>query len=289
MKRKTKQLLLFFILVFSVTIVSAQQKQVTGTVKDSKGAPVANASYIVKGTKNGGITDENGHFSVSVKNSGAVLIFSSVNYETKEVAVGQNTSLEVTLEPAVSSLNEVVVTALGIQKQKKSLGYAVQEVKGKTLVEARELNLVNDLSGKVAGLQVTRSGNGPGGSSQITLRGNNSLTGLSQPLIVVDGVPMDNSTGRVGIGASNGFYNTSLDMGNGLSDINPDDIASISVLKGPAAAALYGSLGGNGVILITTKTGHKQPGLGLTVSSSVGFESIFTNPDMQNTVGQGSQ
>ena len=289
MKRKTKQLLLFFILVFSVTIVSAQQKQVTGTVKDSKGAPVANASYIVKGTKNGGITDENGHFSVSVKNSGAVLIFSSVNYETKEVAVGQNTSLEVTLEPAVSSLNEVVVTALGIQKQKKSLGYAVQEVKGKTLVEARELNLVNDLSGKVAGLQVTRSGNGPGGSSQITLRGNNSLTGLSQPLIVVDGVPMDNSTGRVGIGASNGFYNTSLDMGNGLSDINPDDIASISVLKGPAAAALYGSLGGNGVILITTKTGHKQPGLGLTVSSSVGFESIFTNPDMQNTFGQGSQ
>jgi TonB-linked SusC/RagA family outer membrane protein len=289
MKRKTKQLLLFFTLFFSVTIVSAQQKQVTGTVKDSNGAPVANASYIVKGTKTGGVTDENGHFSVSVKNSGAVLVFSSVNYQTKEVPVGQNTTLDVTLQPEVSSLNEVVVTALGIQKQKKSLGYAVQEVKGKTLVDARELNLVNDLSGKVAGLQVTRSGNGPGGSSQITLRGNNSLTGLSQPLIVVDGVPMDNSTGRVGIGASNGFYNTSLDMGNGLSDINPDDIASISVLKGPAAAALYGSLGGNGVILITTKTGKKQPGLGITVSSSVGFESIFTNPDMQNTFAQGSQ
>ncbi|HEU5053410.1 MAG TPA: SusC/RagA family TonB-linked outer membrane protein [Hanamia sp.] len=289
MKRKTKQLLLFFTLFFSVTIVSAQEKQVTGSVNDINGAPVPNASYIVKGTTKGGITDANGHFSVSVKNSGAVLVFSSVNYQTKEVPVGQNTTLDVTLQPAVSSLNEVVVTALGIQKQKKSLGYAVQEVKGKTLVDARELNLVNDLSGKVAGLQITRSGNGPGGSSQITLRGNNSLTGLSQPLIVVDGVPMDNSTGRVGIGATNDFWNPSIDMGNGLSDINPDDIASISVLKGPAAAALYGSLGGNGVILITTKTGHKQPGLGITVSSSVGFESIFTNPDMQSTFAQGSQ
>ena len=111
---------------------------------------------------------------------------------------------------------------------------------------------------------------------------------MSQPLIVVDGIPMDNSTGRVGVGASNGFFNTTLDQGNGLSDINADDIASISVLKGPAAAALYGSLGGNGVILITTKTGRKQPGLGITVASSVGFESIFTNPDLQNEYAQGS-
>src|SRR6185312_61125 len=171
---------------------------------------------------------------------------------------------------------------------KRSLGYSIQEVKGQTLVDSRETNLVNDLSGKVAGLQVVRSGNGPAGSSQIVLRGNNSLTGLSQPLIVVDGVPMDNSTGRVGIGAYDGFYNSTLDMGNGLSDINPEDIASISVLKGPAAAALYGSLGGNGVILITTKTGKKQPGLGVSVSSSVGFESIFTRPKMQDSYAQGS-
>ncbi|MBE7174458.1 MAG: SusC/RagA family TonB-linked outer membrane protein, partial [Williamsia sp.] len=125
--------------------------------------------------------------------------------------------------------------------------------------------------------------------SQILLRGNNSLTGLSQPLIVIDGIPVDNTTGRVGLGASNGFYNTTLDQGNTLSDINPEDIASISVLKGPTAAALYGSLGGNGVILITTKTGKKQSGLGISVSSSVGFESIFTSPDMQNEYAQGSQ
>jgi TonB-dependent SusC/RagA subfamily outer membrane receptor len=288
MKQKSKRLLLFLFMFFCVVITSAQERQITGTVKNTDGTPIANASYIIKGTNIGGLTDENGHFNITVKSPKAVLVLSSVNFKTKELTVGKNTLVDITLEPADNSLTEVVVTALGIQKQKKSLGYSIQEVKGSTLVEARETNLVNDLSGKVSGLQVVRSGNGPGGSSQIVLRGNNSLTGLSQPLIVVDGIPMDNSTGRVGIGASNGFYNTTLDMGNGLSDINPDDIASISVLKGPAAAALYGSLGGNGVILITTKTGKKQPGLGITFSSSVGFESIFTNPDMQNLYGQGS-
>jgi TonB-linked SusC/RagA family outer membrane protein len=288
MKQHSKHLLLFLTFLFSVTIGMAQEKQVSGTVKDNQGAPLPNVSYLVKGSKQGGVTDENGHFSVTVKNSKATLVFSSVNFTTKEVPVGSNSSFTVTLAPADNSLTEVVVTALGIQKSKKSLGYSVQEVKGQVLVDAREPNLVNDLSGKVAGLQVVRGGNGPAGSSQILLRGNNSLTGLSQPLIVVDGIPMDNSTGRVGVGASNGFFNTTLDQGNGLSDINADDIASISVLKGPAAAALYGSLGGNGVILITTKTGRKQPGLGITVSSSVGFESIFTNPSMQNEYAQGT-
>lgn len=288
MKQKSKQLLLFLSVFFWAAIVSAQQKQISGTVKNSNGSPLSSATYLVKGTKTGGVTDENGHFTVMVKGPKAVLVFSSVSFKTKEIQVGGQSVLEVTLEPADNNLTEVVVTALGIQKQKKSLGYAVQEVKGQTLVEAREPNLVNDLSGKVAGLQIVRSGNGPGGSSQITLRGNNSLTGASQPLIVVDGVPMDNATGRVGIGSTNDFWNPSIDMGNGLSDINADDIASISVLKGPAAAALYGSLGGNGVILITTKTGRKQPGLGISVSSSVGFESIFTNPKMQNLFAQGS-
>ncbi|MDQ6761370.1 MAG: TonB-dependent receptor plug domain-containing protein, partial [Bacteroidota bacterium] len=289
MKKQSKRLLLFLPMFFCVVFSFAQEKQVSGTVKDRDGNALANVSYIIKGTKAGGTTDANGNFNVSVKGPKAVLLFTSVNFKPQEVTAGEGANLSITLEPAVSSLNEVVVTALGIRKEKKSLGYSVQEVKGEKLVESREVNLVNDLTGKVSGLQVVRSGNGPAGSSQILLRGNNSLTGLSQPLIVVDGIPMDNSTGRVGIGASNGFYNTTLDQGNGLSDINPEDIASISVLKGPAAAALYGSLGGNGVILITTKTGKKQPGLGITVSSSVGFESIFANPDMQNEYAQGSQ
>lgn len=288
MKKMTMRFVLCMLLNFAMVMAMAQQKKVSGTVKDDKGNPVAGATYHIKGTNISGATDINGNFSVEVPNENAVLEFTSVNFKAKEITVGNSSVLNVVMEQANSNLSEVVVTALGIQKQKKSLGYSIQEVKGATLVEARETNLVNDLSGKVAGLQVVRSGNGPGGSSQIVLRGNNSLSGISQPLIVVDGVPMDNATGRVGIGAYDGFFNSTLDMGNGLSDINPDDIASVSVLKGPAAAALYGSLGANGVILITTKTGKKQPGLGITVSSSVGFESIFTKPEMQNLYAQGS-
>ncbi len=288
MKKLTQKLLLCVLLSCCVALARAQERTITGTVRDNNGAPIDKASVLVKGTTKGVATNATGDFNITVNGPSAVLEISSVNFKSKEITVGKSSTVNVVLEGGIGTIQEVVVTALGIQKSKKSLGYAVQEVKGQTLVEARELNLVNDLSGKVAGLQVVRAGNGPTGSSQILLRGNNSLTGLSQPLIVVDGIPMDNSTGRVGIGASNGFFNTSLDQGNGLSDINADDIASISVLKGPAAAALYGSLGGNGVILITTKTGKKQPGLGITVSSSVGFESIFTNPDMQNDYAQGT-
>lgn len=289
MKKITQKLLLSTFLCFCAIISFAQQREITGTVKGSNGAPVANASVLVKGTTKGVATNAEGHFTITVISPKSVLVISSVDFETREVTVGDRSSLDVELQPsATTALNEVVVTALGVQKSKKSLGYAVQEVKGSSLVEAREVNLVNDLSGKVAGLQVTRSGDGPGGSSKITLRGNNSLTGDNQPLIVVDGIPMQNATGRVGIGGTNDFYNPSLDMGNGLSDINPDNIATITVLKGPAAAALYGSRAGNGVILITTKTGKKEPGLGITVSSSIGFSSIFTNPKIQNSFGQGS-
>ncbi|HSV10500.1 MAG TPA: TonB-dependent receptor plug domain-containing protein, partial [Hanamia sp.] len=288
MKKITQKLLLSIFLCFCVAIAFGQQREITGTIKDKNGSPVANASVQVKGTATGTASNTSGDFTIKVSGTNPVLEISSVNFKTKDVPVDAQTHLNVTLEGGVGSLQEVVVTALGIQRAKKSLGYSIQQVSGQTLTEAREPNLVNDLTGKVSGLQVVRSGNGPGGSSQILLRGNNSLSGTSQPLIVVDGVPMDNSTGRVGIGATNDFWNPSLDMGNGLSDINADDIASISVLKGPAAAALYGSLGGNGVILITTKTGRKQPGLGISISSSVGFESIFTNPQMQNSYAQGS-
>lgn len=289
MKKITQKLLLSAFLCFCTAISFAQQREITGTVKDNKGTPLANVSVLIKGTNRGTTTDANGTFSISSSSANPVLEISSVNYNSREVAVGKQTNIAVTLESGSNALQEVVVTALGIQRSKKSLGYSVQQVSGQTLSESKEVNLVNDLTGKVSGLQVVRSGNGPGGSSQIILRGNNSLSSTpSQPLIVVDGVPMDNSTGRVGIGATNDFWGASLDMGNGLSDINADDIASISVLKGPAAAALYGSLGGNGVILITTKTGKKQSGLGVSISSSVGIESIFTNPEMQNSFAQGT-
>ncbi|MEI9912763.1 MAG: TonB-dependent receptor plug domain-containing protein [Bacteroidota bacterium] len=282
---KNKQLIIVFLLLLtSNTILLAQgRRTITGVVNDNNGKPLPSATVSVKGTAQSVVTDESGRYSITVDNSNAVLVFSSVSFTSKEIAVGSSNSLNAKLETAAGELSEVVVTALGIKREKKSLGYAVQEVKGETLVSAKEPNLANALSGKIAGLQVVRSSDGPAGSSKILLRGSNSLTGSNQPLIVVDGIPIDNFTGA----PDNGYWNRSLDMGNGIADINPDDIESLSVLKGPSAAALYGSRAGNGVILITTKSGRKQNGLGVTVSSSLGVESIFTNPEMQNSFGQG--
>ena len=284
MKNVTQRLLLFLMMSFCTAALFAQQRQVSGTVKDGTGNPVVGASVLEKGTTNGVSSDELGNFTITVAGNNAVLVISSVGFESQEITVGSNTSLAISMAAGTGSLDEVVVTALGIKRQKKSLGYAVQEVKGSTLADARETNMTNALTGKVAGLQVVRSSNGAGGSSKIILRGFNSLTGDNQPLIVVDGIPINNFTGTT----ENGYFGAGYDMGNGLGDISADDIESMSVLKGPSAAALYGSRAGNGVILITTKTGRKQPGIGLTVSANVGFENIFLQPETQNVFGQGS-
>lgn len=266
--------------------VSAQEKKwVSGILRDPRGNPVASATIVEKGTTNQSLSDGEGAFRLQVA-SNATLVISSIGFASLETPVSGSATFNLTLQPTASDLNEVVVTALGVKRQKKSLGYAVQEVKGTALLDAREPNLTNALSGVVAGLQVIRSSTGPAGSSKITLRGNNSLTGKNQPLIVVDGVPIDNFIGLAN--NNNDFFNPGLDMGNGLADINAADIESVSVLKGPSAAALYGSRAGNGVILVTTKTGRKQNGLGISVSSTVGVESIFTHPDRQTSFGMGS-
>ena len=260
-----------------------QTSTCTGIVKDATGETVIGASVVVKGTTNGTITGLDGDFSLSGVKKGDIIQISFVGYQTMEIPFdGQ--PINVTLKDDTQTLEEVVVTALGIKREKKALGYAQQELKGDALVASRESNLTNSLSGKVAGLQVVRGSGGPGSSSKIVLRGNSSISGTNQPLIVVDGVPMDNFTG----GVEDAWGNNGVDMGNGLSDINPDDIESMSVLKGASAAALYGSRAGNGVILITTKTGKKQDGLGITVTSSVTAETMFMNPELQNTYGQGS-
>ncbi|ATL48036.1 SusC/RagA family protein [Chitinophaga caeni] len=290
MKRWLSLLLLTCFAALCSHDVSAQEKKwVTGTVKDTTGTPVIFARVHEKGTANQVPTDEKGAFRIQVAD-GATLEISSMGYESAQVIVGQG-SLNITLQYASKGLNEVVVTALGISREKKAIGYSMQEVKGGDLVNAREVNVTNALSGKVAGLQVMRSSNGPAGSSKILLRGNNSLTGDNQPLIVVDGVPINNASGGLRTSA-NGTANVDMwepgmDAGNGLSDINPNDIENVSVLKGPAAAALYGSRAGNGVILITTKTGRKTPGLGITVTQTNGFESLFLKPEIQSTFGQG--
>ena len=260
----------------------ADKITVQGTVVDATGEPLIGVSVLELGTTNGAITDIDGKFSLSVA-SGSKLELSYIGYKSIQVEAKADLGV-ITLSEDTEVLEEVVVTALGIKREKKALGYAMQEVKGESLVASREANIANALSGKIAGVQITRSSNGPGGSSKIQLRGANSVTGMNQPLIVVDGVPMDNFTGS----DNADFYNPSLDMGNGLSDINPEDIESMSVLKGASAAALYGSRAGNGVILITTKKGTKREGLGITVSASVSAETIFMKPNMQKSFGQGT-
>lgn len=285
MKRTERFLSVLFALLLSNSLLFAQVKRtITGVVTDNTGKPVPSATVSVAGSTMAATTDENGRYSISVDKANAVLIFSSISFGTKEVTVGSANTLDVSLDLAATDLGEVVVTtALGIKRQKKSLGYAVQEIRGGVLADAKETNLTNALSGKVAGLQVMRSSNGAGGSSKIVLRGNSSLTGSNQPLIVVDGIPIDNFTGTT----ENGYWGAGFDRGNGLGDISPDDIESMQVLKGPAAAALYGARAGNGVIQITTKSGRKQTGLGINFSATYGVESIFIQPELQNSYGQG--
>ena len=262
-----------------------QDADCKGVVIDATGEPVIGASVIVKGkTGAGTVTDIDGNFTLKNVKKGETLRITSLGMTPVEV-VYNGSNVKVTLKDDSKALDEVVVTALGIKRERKSLGYAIQDVKGDAILNSHENNVANALTGKIAGVQITRSSNGPGGSSKIQLRGNNSVTGLNQPLIVVDGVPMDNFTGA----DNNDYWNPSADMGNGLSDINPEDIESMSVLKGASAAALYGSRAGNGVILITTKSGRQTKGLGITVTGTVSAESVFMKPDMQTTYGQGTQ
>jgi TonB-linked SusC/RagA family outer membrane protein len=280
-----KTILLFLICMgFCITSIYAQNLKITGVVtSQTDGATLPGVSIIVKSTSTGTTTDDNGNYSIEVP-QGAILVFSFLGMLPEEVSIESSGVYNVVLMPDLIMMQEVVVTALGIKREKKSLGYAIQEVSGDVLLETKETNIANSLTGKVSGLQVVRSSSGPAGSSKIVIRGHSSLTGDNQPLIVVDGMPLNNFTGA----QNNDYWNPSLDMGSGIADLNPEDIESISVLKGASAAALYGSRAGNGVILITTKKGSSQPGLGITFSSSLGVESVFTHPELQNSFGQGN-
>lgn len=280
------QKLLKLMFVFCLLSMQSLQAQstITGTITDSAtGIPLGGANVLEKGTANGVSTDFDGNYSITVSGSTATLVISYIGYTSQEIAVNNQSTINVALVEDASQLEEVVVTALGIKRERKSLGYAVQEIKGASVVEAREPNMVNALSGKITGLQIVKSSNGPAGSSKIVLRGYSSLTGDNQPLIVVDGTPLDNFTGS----SNEGFWAPEADLGNGIADINPEDIETLSVLKGASAAALYGSRAGNGVILITTKTGKSNKGLGISYSATTGFQSIFMKPDLQDSFGQG--
>lgn len=264
------------------------QHSVGGIIIDNEKQPVVGATVRIANTTNGTITDVKGEFKLAVKQADTLEI-SYVGFKSKSIVVGNQTFFEITLEEDVENLNEVVVTALGIKREKKALGYSVQQLDGESLSENRNTNLINGLAGKAAGVQVTGANNGLGSSSRIVIRGENSLNiNSNSPLIVVDGSPINNNVYGTG-GAADSQANMPTDFGNGAADINPDDIASISILKGAAASALYGSRAANGVILITTKSGAGNEGLRVNVSSSIMFSDPLVLPELQGQYGGGWQ
>lgn len=274
--------LLFVFCLFGFQHAQAQIT-VKGTVTDAKsGFPLPGANIVVKGTTNGISSDMDGKYSISVPNQSAILVFSYIGSAPKEVVVGNQTTINVSLAEDAEQLGEVVVTALGIKREKKAITYSAQNVNIDEISEARSLNVVNSLSGKVAGLNFSTTSNGVGSSSRITLRGNRSLNGNNQPMYVVDGVPLSNGSTT---------DNSDVDTGgttqpDGISNINPEDIASMTVLKGPSAAALYGSRAANGVIIITTKSGAKGK-TQISVSSNFMASSAYNLLGLQNQYGQG--
>ncbi len=266
-------------------LTQAQGSVVQGTVKDGTGEPLIGVSVVVKGaTGLGVVTDIDGNYKINVKDKNAVLVFSYIGYTPQEVKIGGRSSVDVTMKDESSVLKEVVVTAMGIKRKESSLTYSTQQVKASDLNRVQDPNVANSLEGKVSGVTITPSAGGAGGASKIIIRGNKSILGSSTPLIVVDGVPMNNSQrGQVGSGAN--MLTTGVsEGGDALSMINPDDIESINVLKGANAAALYGSEAANGVLMITTKKGREGK-VGVNFSSNVTFDTPLTTPKIQNIYG----
>ncbi len=262
----------------------AQDKVISGTISDGSGLPLPGVNIIVKGTTNGTQSDFDGKYSINA-NTGDVLSITYVGLKPQEITVAASNTINITMKEDAAMLDEVVVTALGIKREKKSLGYATQEVKGEAVSNVKSSNFVNSLSGRVAGLDIKTSGT-LGGSTNVVIRGNNSIAGNNQALFVIDGVPIDNSNSNTaGQQSGRGGY----DYGNAASDVNPDDIESINVLKGAAATALYGSRASNGVVMITTKKGSAKKGVGVTISSSMtmGTADSSTLPNYQKKYGAG--
>ena len=262
-----------------------QGTRITGKIvseEEPSGLPGVN--IVEKGTNNGTITDFDGNYSLVVGSSSATLIISSVGFVTQEIPVSNKSVIDVTLSPDVTSLNEVVVTALGIEREEKSLGYDVGKVDGEALTQVSQDNVLNSLAGKVAGVTINQT-SGPGSTVSVNIRGASSLTTDNQPLFIVDGVFMGNSLNNV---SENGSGNQ-VDYGNAISDINPDDIADVTVLKGPSAAALYGTRAGNGVIIITTKSGSRSKKIGVSVSSSTLFEKPYRYLDFHYKYANGGR
>lgn len=266
-------------LLLAGTAFSQNPHVVEGTVTDgADGTGIPGANVILKGTNIGTVTDVNGAYRIQLPDGTGTLVFSFVGFSSQEIEVANRAKISVVLEQEATQINEVVVTALGIKRETQSLGYAIQEIDGDQLNEARESNFTSLLAGKVAGLDV-RTNAGVGSSTRVILRGESSLNfNGNQPLFVVDGVPISNNVSN----------STAADFGNGAAEVNPADIETVNVLKGPAASALYGARASNGVIIITTKSGKAGRGIGVSVNSGIMFEDVLRLPRFQNDFGQGN-
>ncbi|MEQ8580281.1 MAG: SusC/RagA family TonB-linked outer membrane protein [Marinoscillum sp.] len=277
-----KRILPFCMLMLMGIVVLGQQT-VSGTVSDAQsGEPIPGATVLIKGTDSGTTTDLDGKFRIQIENETDVLVFSSIGFASVEQVVGSRAIITVAMDADITQLGEVVVTALGIERDSKTLGYSVSRVKGEQFTKAREISVADNLVGRVAGLNSSAPSTGPGGSSRVTIRGNSSLSFNNQPLYVINGIQMNNDN-LGSVGKWDG-----ADFGDGISSINPDDIEDITVLKGGAAAALYGQRGRNGVILITTKSGKSSQGLGVEFNSNVAISRINDFRDFQEKYGQGT-
>ena len=277
--------LLTMLLLFSI-IALAQVSKITGQIKNDKGDPVSFATVKVKGSNNAVSADQNGNFSIQAP-KGATLVVSAASFQSKEVNIGSLSELSLSLAPSANNMEEVVVTAVGIKRSEKALGYSVSKVNPDDLLQKSEPDMLKGLQGKVAGVDIRSSQGTPGAATRIQIRGNNSFFGETQPLIIVDGIPYSNDQVTTSNQTSGGGGYSS-----GISNLDPNDIASMNVLKGSAAAALYGSRASNGVIIITTKSGNAnrtKKGLEVNVKSSVSFEQIANLPEYQNLYGAGSQ
>jgi TonB-linked SusC/RagA family outer membrane protein len=276
---------IFLLMTFAwFGLISFAQINVSGVVTDAlNGEPLPGASVIIDGTTTGTITDMDGKYSISVNSENDVLVFQFIGYVQEKITVGNKTTINLQLVQDVTELGDIVITALGIRREKKALGYSVQDISGDVVTETNPANVVSALTGKVAGVQITTSSGQVGSSSTIKIRGNKSFTGSTQPLFVVDGTPIMN-------GISSARDNTTAtDFGNAAMDIDPANIESISILKGASATALYGSRAADGVIMITTKKGASRKGVGVEVTSSVAFDNAYIIPNYQNDYGQGSR
>ena len=263
------------------------QTIVNGQITDAvsqEGLP--GVTVVEKGTTNGAVTDLDGKYQLSVSSGDATLLFSYVGYVAQEIDLANQTQLDVALAISTTALSEVVVTALGLERDSRDLGYAVQRLDGQDIADVKSPNFVDNLAGQVAGVTISQGATGVGSTSKITIRGEASFTN-NNPLFVLDGVPINNnSILNFTNEAAAGFQE--VDFGNGAMEINADDVASVTVLKGPSAAALYGTRASNGVIIVTTKDGSESTGLGISFNSSTFVESAFQLPEFQNSYGQGN-